>query len=35
MKRLTRRARSLNVHALGVDLPEHDKDAQLENRKTL
>jgi hypothetical protein len=35
MKRLTRRARSLNVHALGVDLLEREKDALLENPKTL
>jgi hypothetical protein len=35
MKRLTRRARSLNVYPLGVDLPERDKDALRENPKTL
>jgi len=43
MKRLTRRARSLNAlgansnrgHAFGVDLPERDQDALLEYLKTL
>jgi hypothetical protein len=32
---LTRRARSLNVHAFGIDLPEGDEDALLEYLKTL
>jgi hypothetical protein len=35
MNRLTRRDRSHSFHASGVDLPERDKDAQLEYLKTL